>query len=601
MPADLPLSDGVVRAPARVFLGLRTAWKRLRPLVGDRIRTVIVLAGASVGAGLAEAGVLALIAQVAAAMVVDDGRVGANLGPVALDLSVARALLAALGLGLVRLSLQLVVGWLPARISADVQARLRRDLFASFSRASWAAQADEADGHLQELMTSQVTQATQAVLHVATVLSAGSMFATLTASAFVLSVPVALVVLVSAVVLFAGLRPLNRWGRSAARDLSQANMDHAGGVSEAVRLAEEAQVFGTAAAHRRRMGEFIDASRRAFFRTQVAARLVLSIYQSLVILLIVGGLAGLYAVGSSDLALLGAAVLMLVRAATYGQHLQSSYHGLIEVLPYLDRLQAATDRYQASVPTDEGRPLPTIRSLAFAGATFAYRPGSPVLHDVTFSVEAGETIGIVGPSGAGKSTLVQLLLRLREPDGGAFLINGEPAHSFSRTDWQRRVAYVAQDPRILHASVAENIRYFRNLDDNAIECAARRAHIHDDIAAMPSRYETLVGQRADAVSGGQRQRICLARALAAQPDVLVLDEPTSALDMNSEAAVQASLAELHGQVTVFIVAHRLSTLNSCDRVLVLGVGAVQAFAPSEELRRTNTFYRESAALTAGPT
>lgn len=558
---------------------------------------VAVLAGASVGAGLAEAGVLALAAQVAAAMVVGDDVIGADLGPAGVELGVGAALAVAFALAVVRLLLQLVLAWLPARISADVQARLRGDVFEAFTRASWPAQADERDGHLQELMTSQIDQAVYAVLNIATLLSGAAMFSTLTASAFALSVPVALVAVVGAAAMFALLRPVNRLGKAAARDLSQAQMDHAAAVNESVRLAEESHVFGTAAAHRARVGAFIEAARHAFFRYQLAGGLGRTTYQSLAILLVVAGLAALYAADAGDLPSLGAAVLLLVRAGTYGQQVQGSYHGLNQTVPYLDRIDAAVAAYRASAEPDGGAPLPAITSLAFDRATFAYVPGRPALRDVTFEISGGETIGVVGPSGAGKSTLVQLLLRLRQPESGQFLVNGKPASSFSRSDWQRRVAYVSQEPRVFGGTVAENIRYFRDLDDAAVERAARMAHIHDDIVAMPHGYDTVIGQRADAVSGGQRQRICLARALAAEPDLLVLDEPTSALDLASEAAVQASLAELQGRVTMVIIAHRISTLSTCDRLLVLADGAVEALAPARDLAGTNAFLQHAYELT----
>lgn len=588
-------------APGRFVGGkLRRAWPRLRPLLGDRTTPVLLLAAASVGAGLAEAGVLALVAQVAATMVIDEPSLHADLGPFALDLALGTALAVAFALAVVRLGLQVVVSWLPARISADVQARLRRELFASFSRASWPVQADERDGHLQELMTNQVAQATHAALHVAGLLSAGAMFVTLTASAFVLSAPVALVVLVAATAVFALLRPLNRLGRTAARDLSQAEMDHAAGVSESVRLAEEAHVFGTAAAHRDRVGALIGTASAATFRFRLASLLAATTYQSVALVLIVAGLAGLYATDAGNLASLGAVVLLLVRGGTYGQQLQGAYHGLNQMLPYLDRLEVAVERYRASAEPDGGRPLPTITSLGFDRAGFAYRPGELVLRDLTLEIEAGEAIGVVGPSGAGKSTLVQLLLRLRAPDTGDFLVNGERAASFARAEWQQRVAYISQDPKVFQGTVADNIRYFRDLDASAVERAARQAHIHDDIVAMPAGYDTVIGQRADAVSGGQRQRICLARSLAGEPDLLVLDEPTSALDLASEAAVQASLSELHGHVTLVIVAHRLSTLSICDRVLVLANGAIDGFAPSGELAATNAFFRQAIRLSGTP-
>jgi ABC-type multidrug transport system fused ATPase/permease subunit len=238
-------------------------------------------------------------------------------------------------------------------------------------------------------------------------------------------------------------------------------------------------------------------------------------------------------------------------------------------------------------------------TAGFDQVSFAYRPGELVLSEVTFEVDGGEAVGIVGPSGAGKSTLVQILLRLRGPASGRVVINGRPAAEILLQEWHRRVAYVPQDPRLLYATVAENIRYLRDIDDAAVERAARLAHIHNDIITWSQGYETAISQRADAISGGQRQRVCLARALAGDPEILVLDEPTSALDLHSESLVQESLASLRGRVTVFIVAHRLSTLTICDRLMVMVDGRLEAFGPTAEIERTDAFYRGAAALTGG--
>lgn len=555
-------------------VALRDVWHRLRPLMGGGVAPVVALTGVSVAAGLAEAGVLAVVAQIAAAMVLGESSLQSDLGPVSWDISIGAALLAAFGLAVVRLALSLCLAWLPARVSADVQAHLRRDLFDAYTEASWTAQSREREGYLQELMTNQITQATNAVLNVATVLSAGAIFLALTVSSFVISVPIALFVLLSAALVFVALRPLNRWGRDAARRLSEANVEHAADVSEWVRLGEESHVFGIGAASRDRVDTQIEASRNAYFHYQLTSRAGVASYQSAIVLLIVAGLAVLYAVDPDNLAALGAAVLILVRAGFYGQQVQGSYHSLLQMMPYLDRLEAAIADYRSSVEGTGDEPLPEIRSVALDRVGYAYRNGRPVLQSVELQVEAGQAVGVIGPSGAGKSTLVQLLLRLRTPSQGAYLVNGSDAARFVASDWHRRVSYVPQEPKVFQGSVADNIRFFRDLDDDAVERAARAAHIHDAIVAMPDGYSTVIGQRADAVSGGQRQRICLARALAGNPDLLVLDEPTSALDPASEAAVMASLAELRGKVTLVVVAHRPALLGICDHVVTLRDGEV---------------------------
>ena len=161
------------------------------------------------------------------------------------------------------------------------------------------------------------------------------------------------------------------------------------------------------------------------------------------------------------------------------------------------------------------------------------------------------------------------------------------------------VAYVPQEPRLLHATVAENIRFFRELDDESVQRAGRLARIHDDIMSWPQGYETVIGPRADAVSGGQQQRICLARALVARPSILILDEPTSALDPKSEALIQESLTALKSELTLFTVAHRMSTLDMCTRVMVILDGRLVAFDTKEVLQEDNPYYRSASMLAAG--
>ncbi|HEY2718558.1 MAG TPA: ABC transporter ATP-binding protein, partial [Solirubrobacteraceae bacterium] len=351
---------------------------------------------------------------------------------------------------------------------------------------------------------------------------------------------------------------------------------------------------------RERIGQAVGQAKHWFFRSQVLQRLVSNVYQSLIYLLLVGGIGALYLIGGKHAGSLGGVVLLLLRAGMSGQIIQGNYQTLVQAVPFIERAQETLTGYRDSVEEDGGEPLAAVQTVGFEHVAFAYKPESPVLADINFTVRGGEAIGIVGPSGVGKSTLVQLLLRLRPPVSGRYLINGSPAESFARDDWYRQVSYVPQEPRLLHATVAENIRFFRELSDEQVERAARLARIHDDIVSWPGGYDAIVGPRADAVSGGQQQRICLARALAADPDVLVLDEPTSALDPQSEALISASLRAIRNELTLFIVAHRMSTLEMCDRVMVIVDGRLAGFDTKTVLQRDNPYYRHASQLaTAG--
>jgi ATP-binding cassette subfamily B protein len=568
-------------------------------LIGARRRMIGAVAVSSVLAGFAEAGTLALIAQIATLLVNGTTRVRTHLGPIHLHTTITTLIWAALGFALLRLILQWPLSTLPARIAADVMSGLRTRIFRAFTGASWDVQSREREGRLQEVMTSQATQATGGAMQATSLVISSLNFLILMASAVVLSAAAAGAVFLIAVAMFVLLRPLRTIGARRSRALSQAQVEYAGGIAEANRLAEETQVFGVAHAQFARVSALVKRCRDLYYSTQMIAKLVPNLYQSLIFVLLILGLAVLHAAGAGRIAALGAVVLLLTRASQNGQQIQGAFQALQQSLPYIERLQKTEQLYLQSAPVDEAQPLSSLQTLAFERVSFAYNPERPVLSEISFAVEAGEAIGIVGPSGAGKSTLVQILLNLRPPQQGRYLINGEPVERFSRADWRRVVAYVPQEPRLLHASVADNIRYFRDLDDEAVERAGRLARIHDDIMSWNDGYETIVGPRADAVSGGQQQRICLARALAARPRVLVLDEPTSALDPHSEALIQESLMALKSELTLFTIAHRMSTLDMCTRVMVILDGRLVAFDTRAVLAQENPYYRSASQLAAG--
>jgi len=476
--------------------------------------------------------------------------------------------------------------------------RMRLELFDAFSRASWTVQSGGSEGSLQEVMTNQVSQAIGGVSGTTGLITSSLQFLVLMISAFYLNAVAALVVGAMTVVLFGFLRPMRTRGGRYAQALSAAQFSYARNIAESNRLAEETQVFGAGGAQRRRIAGAVARSQHWYFRTQVFIRLTTNIYQSLVYLLLVAGIWVLHLTGATHAGSLTGVLLLLLRAGMAGQLIQGSYQGLVQSLPFVKRVQQTTEEYHDSAVEEGGEPAASIDALSFQHVSFAYRPETKVLSDIDFTVNAGEAIGVVGPSGAGKSTLVQLLLRLRPPTEGRYLINGSPAASIASSDWYRLVSYVPQEPRLLHAPVADNIRFFRDLSDEQIERAARLAHIHEDILSWPGGYQAVIGPRADAVSGGQQQRICLARALAAEPDVLVLDEPTSALDPHSESLISASLNAIHRDLTMFIVAHRMSTLESCDRVMVIVDGRVEAFDTRTALQRDNVYFRHASQLAA---
>jgi len=220
------------------------------------------------------------------------------------------------------------------------------------------------------------------------------------------------------------------------------------------------------------------------------------------------------------------------------------------------------------------RALPADLPIQVEALSFRHAEGDPwLLHDLNFTVQPGESVAIVGPSGCGKTTLMKLLLGLLKPGAGIIRYGGEDLHRLGPRNLRAAAGVVMQDDQLFAGSLAENIAGFDpGYDPQRVEAAARLAALHEEIAAMPMGYESLIGDMGSALSGGQRQRIMLARALYREPRVLFLDEATSHLDIHSERLVSAAIARL--RITRVVVAHRPETIASCDRVLVMQQGRI---------------------------
>jgi subfamily B ATP-binding cassette protein MsbA len=359
------------------------------------------------------------------------------------------------------------------------------------------------------------------------------------------------------------------------------------------------QAFGAQVAELRRFSARTDSQIRALTKAAWAKGAVPGVMEILGACAIAGMLG--FAMGrpglqpESVVSVLAAIVLIYQPAKDLGRVSQFALQAHVaseRIFELLDEPEAVPDAKGA-------RPAELSRSIRFDSVSFSYGD-RPALQGVDLEIPLGKVVALVGPSGSGKSTLASLLLRFEKPSAGRILFDGESIEGFTAESVRRQFALVTQDSFLFHATVEENIRYGNpSASPEQLVAAAKAASAHEFIQELPQGYQTPVGERGHLLSGGQRQRICLARAILAEAQVLVLDEATSSLDSQSEREVQAALSKLLQGRTAIVIAHRLQTVVDADVIFVLDAGKVVEVGTHGELLSRGGLYGRMWALQHG--
>lgn len=568
-------------------------WSAVNALMRPYRLKVAGLSAVSAAGGVAEAAFLVLVTQAALALAGGN----AEYAITGLDLSIRASLTVSGGLIAFRLIAALAGVSLSARITSSVIADLRTRLSRSFLLSSWPTKQSEPAGQLQQLLVSYSQEATHTVnAATAAIVAALSLVALIGVAITVNAMASLLMVLVLGAIAVV-LLPLRRMISHFARSALDNEIEFAHDVADLSMMGIEIETCGVRDEVTAHLSDLIQTNRALLRRVDTLKLSTAPLYVSLAYGVVVLGMVLVAATDAGQLGWMGAVMLIVLRSLAYGQQMQVSSAVVAERAPLLDSLNATVARYLASPAVEGSVQIEHLGTIEVKDVCFSYTPDEAVLSHLSFTISAGEVIGIIGPSGGGKTTLLQLLVGLREPDSGSIMVGGRELVSVDRRSWTSLVGFVPQDTALMSGTLEDNVRFFRDVDGDEVRRAVEAAHLTAEALSMPEGLATRVGSRGVQLSGGQRQRVAIARALATYPRMLVLDEPTAALDAGAELHIRDTLARLGDEVAVVIVAHRISTLEECDRIMVLEDGRISSFDRPHVLARDNDFYRE--ALTAG--
>jgi ATP-binding cassette subfamily B protein len=498
--------------------------------------------------------------------------------------------------------------YLVMTIGERIVADIRRDVFKHLTALSPAFFDTSRSGELVSRLTADTTQIKSAVgasvsialRNIVLFLGAATMMVVSSPklSGFVLAaIPLIVIPLVA----------FGRWVRRLSRNAQDTLASASAYASELVGGMRTVQAYTNEPFANARFGGEVEQAYAAA-RGATRARAVLT---AIIIFIVFSSVVGILWVGSHDVSVGEMTPGRLGQFVLYAAFAASSLGQLSEVWGEISAASGAAERLfeilnvksEVEKPAKpRALPEPARGDVVFDDVSFAYptRPGVMSAAGVSLAVKAGEKVAIVGPSGAGKSTLFHLLLRFYDPRSGAIALDGVPIREADPQQLRKRIALVPQDSVVFAATARENIRFGRpDASDAEVERAADLAHATEFIRRLPGGFEAPLGERGVTLSGGQRQRIAIARAILRDAPLLLLDEATSALDAESETLVQTALEELMKHRTTLVIAHRLATVLSCDRILVMEHGRIVEQGTHASLVAANGLYARLARLQFG--
>lgn len=542
------------------LLDRRRRWLLLQPVLG-------FLGAASE--------LVTLLAIVRSLLLLADGGSKAVLrgGSVTAELSFSQLVAFAAGAAIVSMAIRSAESILVGRLSAAATSSARSRVIRSYFGAEWQDVERLRSGRLQQLLGQSSHVASTVIPMLGNAASAVLSLATYGVVIFISSPVIGGLFLVLGALASGAFAVFRKSVKLSARSTVATSKEVQLSATSLSALNREIRAFGVTEPVIRALEALNREARHQLARLRTSQRLLPALFQQTILLLVVVVIVATRAldVDTSDFA---ASAILAVRSLSYLHQLTGAMQSFVEAQPHIDELRQAVVDHQQSRSARGTVELEPVRSLELRRVSFAYEPDVPVLDGVSLVAEEGEWIGLVGPSGGGKTTIVNLIAGLLRPTAGEVLVNGLPVNEYTQRSWTRRIGLLSQEPVLLRGTAYENVAFFRPMDVHQVRLALQRAAIEPELDRLPRGLDTDLGDGEGGLSGGQKQRLALARAIACNPDMLILDEPTSALDAASEQSVERALVGLAGAPIVIVASHRPALLQRCDRILRIEAGRV---------------------------
>lgn len=496
-----------------------------------------------------------------------------------------------------RVLVLLLSNYIKIKIAAVYEEKTRGELFKLTAEANWQYLLKQKLGHLETILVTNVKYGSYLLQSISdSLMLMASLFVFLLVainiSWFITLITVALGGLV-----FFIFKPFLYKIRTLSRENEKINRQTAHHINENILGMKTIKAMSAGGKIVDKAKEYFKRLRDLTIKTSFLSIATNALIQPIGLIFVFIIFAISYKTSVFNFAALAAIIYLIQRIFAYAQQLQTTLYSMTVSASYVDKMLGYRDEVIKNKEIDSGADnFKFDNYLEFKNVDFCYDNAKQVLNNVSFIVKKGEMVGLIGPSGAGKTTIVDIILRLFNPTKGEILLDGNNINKIDINEWRKNIGYVSQDIFLKNDTIANNIKFYNDsITDEEMTTAAKLANIYDFIKNYPDKFETVIGERGLLLSAGQRQRIVIARILARRPEVLILDEATSALDNESEVQIQKVIENLKNKVTVLLIAHRLSTVMNCTKLLVLQNGEIkeQGSPPELLLNKKSYFYKVS--------